>query len=326
MRPFKILKATLAFGAVALLTGALPNNGGNGRFISHTVVRGETVSLLCIEKYGKYTAAMGREFLKDNPRVTDINLIVVGQVLRFRNPEYVPAAAEARDTLFSRTMAMTQGVVTYVEGKARCANALGKKELTANTVVGPGDTIMTSGNGRVECIVNGETVVRVRENTALCITALRAMEQQKGETSMNFSLGAVWTKMKKFSDGVSRFRLQMPTAIAGVHGTVYQATVDRDTSCAVSVYEGEVSVKGYEPYFSPQEGGLHEISGPHEIEGPHEVSREEWEMIVRSMQRIHIDKKGRASEATAFKRDPADSWERWNLERDKRIAAMFGEI
>jgi hypothetical protein len=167
-------------------------------------------------------------------------------------------------------------------------------------------------------------VVRVRENTALCINAFRAMERQKGETSMNFSLGAVWTKMKKFSDGVTRFRLQMPTAIAGVHGTVYQAAVGRDTSCEVSVYDGEVSVKGQKPN-DLQSVGLHEISGPHEVEGPHEVSREEWERIVRSMERIHIDKKGRPSEATAFKQNPGDSWERWNLERDKRIAAMFGE-
>jgi hypothetical protein len=324
MRTFKILQVMPAIGAVLVLTGALPKNNTGGRYVTHTVVKGETVSLLCIEKYGKYTAAMGHEFAKENPEVKDINLILVGQVLRFRNPDYASSSAEPRDTLFTKTLAMTQGVVTYVEGKARIAGASGKKELTANTEVGPGDTILTGGNGRVECIVNGETVVRIRENTALCITAFRALERQKGETSMDFSLGAVWTKMKKFGDGVSRFRLQMPTAIAGVHGTVYQAAVGRDTSCEVSVYDGEVSVKGHTPNDAPP-GGLHEISGPHEIEGPHEVSREEWERIVRSMQRIHIDKKGRASEAAAFKRNPGDSWERWNLERDKRIAAMFGE-
>jgi hypothetical protein len=324
MHTRKILQATLAAGAVLLFTGAILKNSNSDRSITHTVVKGETVSLLCIEKYGRYTAAMGREFAKENPEVKDINLILVGQVLRFRNPDYQPAAAESKDTMFTRSIAVTQGVVTYVEGKVRLAGATGRKELTANTEVGPGDTILTGSNGRVECIVNGETVVRVRENTALCINAFRAMEQQKGETSMDFSFGAVWTKMKKFSDGVSRFRLQMPTAIAGVHGTVYQATVGRDSSCEVSVFEGEVSVKGHQPNDLPS-GGLHEIGGPHEIDGPHEVSREEWERIVRTMQRIHIDKKGKPSEAIAFKQNPADSWERWNMERDERIAAMFGE-
>jgi hypothetical protein len=315
---------TLAGVAVLSGTGALFTSGGNDRYIRHTVTKGETVSLLCIELYGKYTAAMGREFAKDNPDLADINLIKIGQALSFRNPTYTPPDNEPKDTLFARSITISQGVVTYVEGKARLAGAARKNTLMVNTEIGPGDTIITGSNGRVECIVNGETVVRVRENTALAVNALREMERQQGETSMGFSFGAIWTKMKKFSDGVSRFRLQMPTAIAGVHGTVYQAEVDRDTSCEVSVYDGEVSVKGSLPDV-PEPGAVHEVSGPHEIEGPHEVSREEWERIVRSMQRIRIDKQGIPSEAVAFKRNPDDSWEQWNLERDRRIARMFGE-
>jgi hypothetical protein len=137
MRTLKILQVMLAVGAVLVFTGALPKNNTSDRYVTHTVVKGETVSLLCIEKYGRYTAAMGREFAKENSDVVDINLIRVGQVLRFRNPDYVPSSAERKDTMFTRSMSMTQGVVTYVEGKARLAGVSGTRALTANTEVGP---------------------------------------------------------------------------------------------------------------------------------------------------------------------------------------------
>ena len=113
---------------------------------------------------------------------------------------------------------------------------------------------------------------------------------------------------------------------AGVHGTVYEATVDPDSSSEVKVYTGEVAVKNNPLLKTATAGGEPgEVSGPSEVPGPSEVSLEEWVSIVHDMQKIRIDKKGKPKAVEPFKKNEADSWVKWNMERDKRIADMFGE-
>ena len=302
-------------------------------YISHQVKKGETVSLLCIEIYGYYSDALGKAFAADNPKVKNINLIYVGQNIRFRKPVQ-DAVAEKEDvadtvSVFRKKVDATQGVVTYVEGKACVTkkDAAAPVELTANSLVYPGDVLKTGATGRVELIINRESVVRMKENTELTIEAFRNMAKKEGKTSLNFSIGSVWSKMKKFKDSISRFELELPTAIAGVHGTVYNTTVNSDQSAEVKVYEGEVAVSGSKKQEekAPVPGALHEIGPPREIAGPHEVSMEEWTLIVRSMQLITIDKQGVPSDATDFQKSAEDDWEQWNEERDKRIAEIFLE-
>jgi hypothetical protein len=77
---------------------------------------------------------------------------------------------------------------------------------------------------------------------------------------------------------------------------------------------------GYNP--PEQQSGVSEVEGPHEIEGPHEVSLEEWTRIVGAMQKIRISNRGEASETESFSA-AAGAWEKWNEERDRRIAEMF---
>ena len=67
------------------------------------------------------------------------------------------------------------------------------------------------------------------------------------------------------------------------------------------------------------------MRGPDEIAGPDEVSLEQWVQIVREMQKIRIDKKGKPQAVEPFKKDRSDSWERWNEERDRRISEIFAE-
>lgn len=310
-------------------------------YMTHEVKKGESVSLLCIEIYGYYSGRLGAAFVKDNPDVKDINLIYVGQKLRFRKPvsdstEVVKEdkQEEKKDIpVFQKRVNATQGVVTYVEGRADITKKGidSPEKLQANVVVYPGDIIKTGNDGRVELIINRESVVRMKENTELTIDQFRDLKKQEGKTALNFSLGSVWSKMKKFKDSISRFELETPTAIAGVHGTVYQTTVNKDSSAEVKVYDGEVAVSGVQEKQenpSVQPGVIRapqEISGPKEIAGPKEVTMEEWTTIVRAMQTIRIDSKGTPSEATSFTRNPDDSWEKWNEARDKRIAQLFGE-
>ena len=310
----------------------------DGDFINHKVKKGETVSLLCIEIYGYYSNELGIAFAKDNPSVKNINLINIDQELFFRKPitDKTKVTKDTKDTtaVFYKKVNATQGVVTYVEGQAKLTKkgATTSKKLSANVVVSPGDLIKTGDDGRVELIINRETVVRMKENTELTIDAFRDLATQEGKTSLDFSLGSVWSKVKKFKDNISRFELEMPTAIAGVHGTVYQTTVGKDKSAEVKVYDGEVAVNGKSnkkdtdtkksnKIIVPQE-----VLGPQEVAGPKEISMDEWTKIVRAMQSIKIDKNGVPTDPTNFKKSPDDSWVKWNEERDKRIAEMFEEL
>jgi hypothetical protein len=309
---------------------------GNSEFIIHKVRSGETVSLLCIELYGHYTPEMGEVFLKENPSVGNINVILVGQQLSFHNPDYkAPVAPTPKDTgagssaasIFEKKLSITQAVVTYAEGDVSLisSGAASARKLAANTLVYPGDVIRTASNGRVELIINRETVVRIKENTNITLEALRDLKNNQGTTKVNFSIGSVWTKMRKFKDKLTRFQLELPTAIAGVHGTVYQTCIKPDSSSEVKVYDGEVSVSNVARK-SLAASGAQEVSGPEEVPGPEEVSMEAWTQIVRSMQQLRIDKKGVPTKPAAFSKNPQDSWEQWNEERDKRIAQLFTEI
>lgn len=314
--------------AAALCASAGPRAAATEQFVKHAVRAGESVSLICIDHFGYWSADMGKTIAKDNPSLKDINVIAIGQVLVLRNPNYKgekPAQAAAPSAA-EQKVAASQGVVTCVEGDALVIPKAGaKRKLCVNAIVYPGDVIVTQANGRVEIIVNRETVVRLKENTRLTVEAFRDAQAGAGKTKMGFTLGSVWATIKRFQDKVSRFDLELPTAIAGVHGTVYEASVEKDSSSEVKVYTGEVAVKNNPAVHAPTGGEVGEVSGPGEVAGPSEVSMDQWVTIVRDMQKIRIDKKGKPKPVEDFKRDEADSWEKWNTERDRRIGELFEE-
>ncbi len=319
----------LAMSVLVLLAAIKTSDVEN--FTTRQVKKGETVSLLCIEIYGYYSNDLGEAIAKDNQDIKNINLIYVGQEIRFRKPVATEkkTAEKNKDVspLFQQKVDATQGVVTYVEGNAKLTKKGTDKpeKLTANVVVYPGDIIRTGDKGRVELIINRESVVRLKENTELTIEAFRDLKKNEGKTSLNFSVGSLWSKLKQFKDKISRFELELPTAIAGVHGTIYQTTVNSDKSAEVKVYDGEVAVSGKQIKKTNPIGQLEQVAPPHQVAGPQQVSMEEWTKIVRAMQSIKIDHNGVASDATAFQKSPNDDWERWNEERDQRIAEIFLE-
>ena len=324
----KHLSAIIVVSAFLNTAVAAPKIDPALEIFKHTVKKGESVSLICIDYYGYYGAELAKAVLKDNPSLKDLNLIYPGQAITLHNPDYKSEKPAPANPVFERRMQAMQGVVTYVEGDALLVPKGGKakQKLVPNTIVYPGDVVQTMASGRVEMIVNRETVVRLKENTRMSIDAFRDTGTSVGSTKMGFSLGSIWTKMKQFRDKISRFELELPTAIAGVHGTVYEATVDKDSSSEVKVYTGEVAVKNNPAAKkAAAPGGAAEVSGPGEVEGPREVSLDEWVTIVREMQKIRIDKKGKPRAPETFKKDAEDSWEKWNLERDKRIGELFEE-
>jgi hypothetical protein len=317
----------------ALCARGAPRAAETGQFIKHAVVKGETVSLICIDRIGFWSADLGKTISQDNPGIKNINLIFPGQTLTLRNPNYksektAPAQSQSQPQapVAERSAPASQGVVTWVDGNAQIISKgqPTRQKLSVNAIVHPGDVIITLAGSRVEIIIDRETVLRLKENTRLTLDAFRDNTATSSKTKAGFTIGSVWTKMKRFRDKVTRFDLELPTAIAGVHGTVYQASIDKDSSSEVKVYTGEVGVKN-NPELHAAAGEVGEVSGPGEVAGPSEVSMEQWTAIVRDMQKISIDKKGKPKPVEAFKKSESDSWEKWNEERDKRIAEMFEE-
>jgi hypothetical protein len=350
MKPFYGIAAI----AATIVTSALLIAQTTGELFTHTVKKSESISLICIDYYGHYSKKLGQVIKTENPDIKDINLIFPGQKIKLHKPleaaggtrpvtPIQPAikdsakvkdstktavTAESPDSLFVKKMNIVQGVVTCVVGTVnyKAANTGAFKPLTVNTILNPGDIIETSKNGRVEIIINRESVVRMKENTRMNLEAFRDTLGSKDKTKLGFSNGTIWTKMKKFKDRLSRFELELPTAVAGVHGTVYETTVSPDKSSEVKVFTGEVRVSGVPSQQTQGQGpGVNEVAAPHEIPGPHEVSLETWVKIITDMQKITVAKDGKPSEPETFTQNPSSDWEKWNQDRDKRIAEMFME-
>jgi phage tail protein X len=313
--------------AVSLVPATAPRSASRDFFV-HEVRKGETLSLICLMYYGHYSGVMGDAVLELNPSMKSANIVTVGQRIKLPNPEEPTEEHKGSRPLFERRIDVTQGVVTYVRGNARLTphNATSQSRLAANTIVYPGDVLETGGDGRVEVIINSESVVRMRENTRLHLETFQKKQQKQSPTRLRFTMGTLWTKVKRFSDKISRFELELPTAVAGVRGTVYQTTVSSEGESEVKVYDGKVAVKNRasaDEGTGSTVGG--EVTGPHEVAGPREVSFQEWVHIVGAMQKIHIDKHGKPDTPASFTDDPSDAWARWNRERDQRVARVFAE-
>lgn len=327
MRAIRMVQLSVCLGlGWVLLSGAQKPSALP--YIEHTIQSGESVSLLCIQHYGYWSAELGSAFLKLNPAVVNIDVVQVGQVVRLakavESGSTPPApSAPAAEVKVEKRFNATQGVVTYVQGSVNLLRGGKTQSLGVNALVQPGDVIMTAADGRAEIIINRESVIRLDHNTRTTIEAFRDNAAKSGKTTMGFSVGTVWAKIRNFKDQVSRFELELPTAIAGVHGTVYQTSVQPDSSAEVKVFTGEVAVSNRPPTSPELAGGLQEVPGPDEVPGPSEVSMEQWTQIVRDMQRLLIGKDGAASAPQAFTKNPKSEWERWNEQRDKRIAELF---
>ncbi len=320
-----ILRHISTFLLVAVITSVCSQSRSSEFFI-HIVKKGESISLICIDYYGAYNNSMGNAIKKLNPSIKDINIIPVGFKIKLHKPEPISNTNVVNKSIFEKRVNIIQGVVTFVEGDAlilkKGSNIKSKCEV--NIIVHPGDIIETEADGRVEIIVNRESVIRMKGNTRLTFKEFRNIKNNRSRTSIDLKTGTLWTKVKKFAGKISRFELSLPTAIAGVQGTVYQTSVASDSTTEIKVYNGKVAVKNQTDGRKKQsKNGPSEVTGPSEIPGPHEVSLNEWTRIVRSMQKIKIGKNGIPGNIASFKKDPSSDWEKWNDERDKRISEIF---
>lgn len=216
-----------------------------------------------------------------------------------------------------------KGLITYKDGRVRKKEINGEDWKTANinSSVLTGDRVRTYKRSRAELELLELDMIRMAPETIIDVVKLyEETKTQQKETKIALQKGDIWAKIKK-KDKANKFDISAPVAVAAITGTVLRMGVTADSSTELKVYNGEVKITN-----APQKTNLtpktikpYEVPAPYEIEGPHEVSMEEWVYIVRNMQKIIFDKKGRLKQVGNFSstdKDEQSDWVKWNLQRD----------
>jgi hypothetical protein len=299
---------------VSLATLAL---SGTATLEDYTVHKGQTVSFIAFQKYGAYSDSIAALLKADNPQIADLDMVAVGQILHLRKDEKAPVGLE-KDPDRRVLMASRKAVVTMTQGSGEIRRAKGGREpLAANRFLSTGDSIVTGSDGLAEIIVDNQSVLRLAPGTEVRLTAIQEPQKpsstDKRALATRFSLlrGKTWTMVQKWAGSRIAFQVQMPNAIAGVHGTVFENAIAEDSTSSVSVYRGEVGVEG-----GSDQATTHKSLAPTQVAGPKEISMGQWIKILKDNQRLSISKTGAAGQSVQFKPDSASAWVKLNQERD----------
>ena len=217
-----------------------------------------------------------------------------------------------------------KGLVTHVDGSAK-KQKLAEIQWTnveLNTEVTSGERVRTFIKSRAELELAELDKIRMAPKTTIDILKLyEETKEQKRETQVLLQEGDLWANVAKKSENMS-FSIGTPVAAAAITGTTLRMSVGGDSTSELKVYKGEVIITNApeSKKVVPKSIVPYEIEGPHEIPGPREVTLEEWALIVKSMQKVKINKKGQVTYSGDFaSADPDENndWVRWNLEQDK---------
>lgn len=217
-----------------------------------------------------------------------------------------------------------KGLVTYTAGrvKKKPSNEDEWKNAAKDTTILSGDRLRTYQRSRAELELLKLDIIRMAPETIIDIVKLYEETKSKiKETQISLEKGDIWASVNKKKDN-AKFNISAPVAVAAITGTVLRMGVTADSMTTLKVYNGEVQITNAPERTDlvPKTIGVHEVPGPYEVPGPHEVSVEEWIYIVRNMQKIVIDNKGKVKEVGEFSKTDKDEmigWVKWNLERDK---------
>ena len=282
----------------------------------YTVRRGQTASYIAFIKYGAYNDSIASVLKADNPQISDLDKLQVGQIIKLRKATQAPVALE-KDPQRRIQMASRKAVVTLAQGGGEIRRAKGGHEpLVANRFLMTGDSIVTALDGMAEIIVDNQSVLRLAAGTEVCLTAIQEPRKptptEARVLTTRFSLlkGKTWTKVQKWAGSIVAFQVQMPNAIAGVHGTVFENNVAADSTSSVAVYQGEVGVQG------GAEPAAKKSLAPTQVAGPKEISVAQWIQVLKDGQKLEISKTGAAGPLKAFTADAGSDWVKTNQERD----------
>lgn len=315
MKTLRILPF-LVLGSAALLVAATGTKSDPG-FERFTVRRGQTASYIAFQKYGAFNDSISALILQDNPEVTNLDMLKVGQVLRLRVPAAPPQKAARSAPKKTIDLASRRAVVTMVTGQGTVRRADGSVEpLRANQFISKGDAVTTGADGYAELVIDNQSVLRLNHSTEIRMSGIQepraatSRDTRPFVTKIALLRGKTWTQVQKWAGGIVNYQIQLPTAIAGVHGTVFETEVQSDSSGAVGVIEGEVGVGGGASSADAPRTSL----APKAVSGPQEVSMEEWTRLVKTGMRLSVPRSGQPGDPIPWTPKP----EEWAGLEDQR--------
>lgn len=220
-----------------------------------------------------------------------------------------------------------KGILTYTDGtvKKRSEEIDLWQDAPINTDVLSGDKVRTYVKSRAEIDLAKLDIIRLAPKTIIDILKLyEETKEQKVQTKITLNSGEIWASVHEVEMD-TEFDISAPVGAAAITGTVLRMKVDQDSTAQLKVYKGEVKISsvpektGMEPKTIQPLQKPHQIKGPTEVAPPHEVSLEEWVYIVKSMQQITFDKRGKVLSMGSFSTDDKEeqsSWVQWNFKRD----------
>ena len=214
----------------------------------------QSASWIAFRHLGAWSPEIASQIQIDNPQIKNLDLLEVGDVLRLRRSLNQRLLTPRQQI----SKAIRKAVITYVKGNASVQHAgAPSASLRANEFLSPGDRITTSAGAVVELIIDNQSVLRLRDRTTLSLVAIQdSSSDQRTRTSVFLEAGRVWTKVRKWAGPLVGFQVKMPNAIAGVHGTTFECSVDSGAQGTVTVHEGIVGVSSLlQPVETPVAAG-----------------------------------------------------------------------
>ncbi|MBN1898971.1 MAG: FecR domain-containing protein [Spirochaetes bacterium] len=131
------------------------------------------------------------------------------------------------------TMKILDAKVTLVLGQAFILrdDTPEKVKLDIGTRLKPSDVILTGRNGSVNVVIADRGVFKIKNNSRVSFQDLLVVDDENNVARIKVAAGKVVLGLKKLQKD-SVFEVQTPTAVAGVRGTSFVVSVQKQESAA----------------------------------------------------------------------------------------------
>jgi len=228
--------------------------------------------------------------------------------------------------LYNQTFAGSDeiGAISFILGEVKIISTdnSAAKNAEINACIRTGDKILTSGESRCEIKMYDDSVIRLGENSEFDVNEVAVKEKTLGGKA-KLKCGSLWNNLIKLKTGDKSIKVQTPTSVMAVRGTVFRVDSQGESSTSVLVYGGAVDVylseeveKTVRDTQTRKPGPPSRVGGPSKVPGPYEVTLDQWMKIVAGMQ-IDVRSDGKYHHYEFDQAaDAQTDWVKWNLERD----------
>ena len=199
------------------------------------VKKGDSISLIAMNKYGVYSDRIG-EIIAERNKIKNINLIYPNQ--RLILPEIDSKIIKEEMVVEARRIVVSflEGTVRYRENKSDSW-----KELKTNQILTEGAEIETIRDGRVELILDNKSILRLAPDSRIIIIAY-SKEEQVAKTDISLPFGKIWTRITELMSPNSTFNVHLTSTIVGVQGTIFRVDANAQGPSDIRVFKGRITI------------------------------------------------------------------------------------